>query len=96
MRVVFVQPGCHFVPVPSDAPLPARLRAYCGVEFLLDDVSVLDSQCGTPCSRCLSVAPLPAAESLPQGLQRVCEDVGDGVAMAGNADDVEIGPSARA
>jgi hypothetical protein len=96
MRVVFVQPGCHFVPVPSDAPPPARLRAYCGVELLLDDVSVLDTARGTPCSRCLSVAPLPAAESLAQDLQRVCEDVGDGVAMAGHAGDVEIGPSAGA
>jgi hypothetical protein len=96
VRVMFVLPGRHLVPLPSAAPLPERLRAFCGAEFLSGDVSVLDARLGRPCGRCLAVAPLPAADevaklvSFPQDVEGVREDVGDGVAMSGNAGDVEV------
>lgn len=57
----------HFAAVADTTALPQRLHTYCGAEFVAAEVEVLDVASGTPCSRCLSVAPLPPADLIPRG-----------------------------
>jgi hypothetical protein len=56
----------HVVPLPTEADeIPDKLTAYCGEDFEPGTIERLDQPTGMPCVRCLMLAPLPNAPTLP-------------------------------
>lgn len=57
----------HVVRAPENESVPERCTTYCGAEFDVDDVELLDRPRGMPCESCLNLAPLPDDRTVTGG-----------------------------